>query len=240
MFRNGEGSKLHKPEFTMIEWYRAQDGYETIMNDCEQLIACVAQTACVQYCQYAGKDCDPFLPFEKLRVRDAFIKFCGFDLADVLHDRDTFAVKAQAAGLSMRSEYNWDDIFHGLMSQFIEPNLGVGRGTILYEYPAHMAALSRVCDDDARFSKRFELYICGVELANAFDELTDAREQRARFISDMAEKARIYGTEFPIDEEFLAALEHGLPPTGGIALGIDRLVMVMTNAPHIDDVLWGV
>ena len=240
VFRNGESSKLHHAEFTMIEWYRTNDNYKTIMQDCADLIAHVARACAVTHCQFGEKICDPFAPPEKLRVRDAFLKFCDFDLADVLNDRDLFAKKALKTGISIRETYDWDDIFHALMAEKIEPYLGVGSATILYEYPAHMAALSRLCDEDNRFAKRFELYMCGVELANAFDELTDAVEQRARFISDMAEKEKLYGVSFPLDEEFLAALEHGLPPTGGIALGIDRLVMLMSGAKHIDDVMWGV
>lgn len=238
VFRNGEDSKLHSAEFSMIEWYRANDSYETIMKDCENLIAHMARALGVSELKFGTKMCDPCLPFETITVREAFQKFCGFDLADVLDNRELLATKARINDVTVRDNDSWDDIFFAIMAQKIEPYLGEGRPTILYEYPAHMAALSRVCDDDKRFAKRFELYICGVEIANAFDELTDGSEQRTRFIADMKQKEILYGEAFPIDEEFLSAIDHGLPPTGGIALGVDRLIMVLTGADKIDDVLW--
>lgn len=239
VFRNCEDSKLHSVEFTMIEWYRTHDRYETIMQDCEELLNGIAQDLNIAEFRFKDRVCQARTQCEKLRVRDAFQKFYGFDLADVLGDRDKFASSFSSnCGFIIRPEDTWDDIFFAAMAHGIEPNLGQGVPTILYEYPAHMAALSRVCDDDKRFAKRFELYVCGIELANAFDELTDATEQRKRFIEDMAEKKRLYGDTFPIDEEFLTAIEYGLPPTGGIALGIDRLIMLATNAKEIDDVLW--
>jgi lysyl-tRNA synthetase class 2 len=120
----------------------------------------------------------------------------------------------------------------------IEPRLGMGRPTILCEYPISMAALARAKPDDARVAERFELYACGVELANAFGELTDPAIQRARLRADMDEKERLYGLRWPVDPDFLAALDHGLPQCAGIALGFDRLVMLATGATHIEDVLW--
>jgi lysyl-tRNA synthetase class 2 len=238
VFRNGEDSKLHSAEFNVIEWYRTHDSYETIMKDCENLIAHMAQACGVSELSFGQKKCNPCLPFERITVCEAVQKFCGFDLVDCLDDRELLATKARINAVTVRTNDSWDDIFFAIMAQKIEPYLGEGRGTILYEYPAHMAALSRVCDNDKRFAKRFELYICGVELANAFDELTDGAEQRARFINDMQQKEVLYGEAFPIDEEFLSAIDHGLPPTGGIALGVDRLVMLLTGADKIDDVLW--
>jgi lysyl-tRNA synthetase class 2 len=239
VFRNCEDSKLHSAEFTMIEWYRTHDCYETIMQDCEDLLIGIARDLNITEFRFKDRVCNALARCKKLRVRDAFQKFYGFDLADVLNDRDAFvSALGSNCGFVIRDNDSWDDIFFAAMAHKIEPNLGHGNPTILYEYPAHMAALSRVCDDDKRFAKRFELYVCGVELANAFDELTDAAEQRKRFVEDMAEKQKIYGNTFPIDEEFLTAIEYGLPPTGGIALGVDRLIMLATNADTIDDVLW--
>lgn len=124
------------------------------------------------------------------------------------------------------------------MAEKIEPKLGQHAPAILYDYPASMAALSRRCEDDPRFAKRFELYVCGLELANAFDELTDAAEQRRRFAAEMDAKEALYDERYPLDEDFLAALEHGMPAAGGIALGVDRLAMVMSGASDIEDVLW--
>ena len=119
----------------------------------------------------------------------------------------------------------------------MEPELGFGRATILDEYPTCEAALARKSPKDARVAERFELYACGVELANAFGELTDANEQRRRFEMEMAEKQRVYGETYPLDEDFLAALAI-MPPASGIALGFDRLVMLATGAPRIDLVMW--
>jgi lysyl-tRNA synthetase class 2 len=119
----------------------------------------------------------------------------------------------------------------------IEPRLGLARATVLYEYPAALAALARPKTSDPRVAERFELYACGVELANGFGELTDPVEQRRRLSAEMAEKQRIYGERYPLDEDFLAALAQ-MPPASGVALGLDRLVMLATGAPHIDHVMW--
>jgi lysyl-tRNA synthetase class 2 len=146
---------------------------------------------------------------------------------------------AQAAGLGLRvaEDDNWSDVFSRILSEKIEPALGLGRPTVLCEYPAREAALARVSDHDPRVADRFELCACGVELANAFGELTDAAEQRRRFEEEMAEKSRVYGETYPIDEDFLAALSH-MPAASGAALGLDRLVMLACGAARIDDVQW--
>jgi lysyl-tRNA synthetase class 2 len=145
---------------------------------------------------------------------------------------------ARASGVPRHDGDRWDDVFFRVMFEKIEPRLGAGRATILCEYPISMAALARAKPGDSRVAERFELYVCGVELANAFGELTDAVVQRARLEADMAEKERLYGVRWPVDEDFLAALAHGLPDCAGIALGFDRLVMLCTGAERIDDVLW--
>jgi lysyl-tRNA synthetase class 2 len=124
------------------------------------------------------------------------------------------------------------------MDDRIEPNLGKGQPTFLCDYPISMASLSRPKEDDPRFAERFELYVCGIELANAFSELTDADEQVRRYQIEMDEKERLYGERYPLDEEFIAALRHGMPPTGGIALGLDRLIMLACNTDNINDVVW--
>ncbi len=124
------------------------------------------------------------------------------------------------------------------MDEYIEPKLGIGQPTFLCDYPISMASLSKPKADDPRFAERFELYICGIELANAFSELTDADEQLRRYQIEMDEKERLYGERYPIDEAFIEALKYGLPPSGGIALGIDRLVMLACGIENIDDILW--
>jgi lysyl-tRNA synthetase class 2 len=128
-------------------------------------------------------------------------------------------------------------VFSRIIAEKVEPNLGIGRATILDEYPVSEAALARPSARDPRVAERFELYVCGVEVANAFGELTDAAEQRRRFEQEMAEKQRVHGERYPIDEDFLAALA-AMPPASGIALGFDRLVMLSVGATRIEQVLW--
>jgi lysyl-tRNA synthetase class 2 len=173
-------------------------------------------------------------------VAEAFQKFAGIDVLATLPggepDRERFARAAQAAGIRIAADDRWGDIFSRVLVERIEQKLGIGRATILDEYPATQAALARPARDP-RVAERFELYVCGVELANGFGELTDAAEQRRRLEAEMAEKERIYGERYPIDEDFLAALKQ-MPPASGIALGLDRLVMLATGASRIDQVMW--
>jgi lysyl-tRNA synthetase class 2 len=235
VFRNAEGSALHHPEFTMLEWYRAgpgvEGGYETIMADCAMLLALTG----AKELTWEGKTCDPAATPERLSVAQAFERHAGVDVLATVGDAERLA---RAAGIAQHDGDSWDDVFFRIMFNKIEPRLGMGRPTILCEYPISMAALARAKPGDPRVAERFELYCCGVELANAFGELTDPAIQRQRLEADMDEKERLYGLRWPVDEDFLAALEHGLPPCAGIALGFDRLVMLVTGAPHIEDVLW--
>jgi lysyl-tRNA synthetase class 2 len=140
--------------------------------------------------------------------------------------------------VAMHADDTWEDVFFRIMFDKIEHRLGMGRPTILCEYPISMAALARAKPGDPRVAERFELYACGVELANGFGELTDPDVQRTRLRADMDEKERLYGVRWPVDADFLAALDHGLPDCAGVAMGFDRLVMLATGAPHIEDVLW--
>ena len=231
VFRNAEGSALHHPEFTMLEWYRAKAGYEALMADCAALLALTG----VRELRWEDKICDPAATPERLTVAEAFDRHAGVDLLAAVGNAELLAKQADIA---MHAGDSWDDVFFRVMFDRIEPRLGMGRPTILYEYPISMAALARAKPDDPRVAERFELYVCGVELANAFGELTDPAIQRARLQADMDEKERLYGLRWPIDADFLAAVDHGLPASSGIALGFDRLVMLATGARHIEDVLW--
>jgi len=242
VWRNRERGPLHHPEFTMVEWYRADEPYEALMEDCAALLALAARTAGAARLAWRGREADPAVEPERLTVADAFMRHAGIDLlatiaTDGTTDRDALAKRMAAAGLAGSSDDTWADLFSKVMVERIEPRLGHGRATILHEYPTAEAALARACDHDRRVAERFELYCCGVELANGFGELTDPVEQRRRFEAEMDEKQRIYGERYPIDEALLAALEL-MPPTSGVALGFDRLVMLATGARHIDDVLW--
>lgn len=237
VWRNRERGPLHHPEFTMLEWYRANQPYQTIMADCAALLAAAAEAAGADRLRCRGREADPFAEPERLTVAEAFQRYADIDLLSVLDDRAGLASQAQGAGVRVAADDAWADIFSRVIVEKVEPNLGHGRATILYEYPSSEAALARPKAADGRVAERFELYACGVELANCFGELTDAVEQRRRFEIEMDEKEQVYGERYPLDEDFLAALAH-MPPASGGALGFDRLVMLATDATRIDQVLW--
>lgn len=241
VFRNRERTALHHPEFTMLEWYRANESYETLMDDCAALLAETARAIGTKQFTYRGKTTDPFAEPERITVAEAFDRYAGIDLlatiADGQGDRDALAVATVAAGIQIGADDNWGDIFSRVIVEKVDPHLGMGRATILYEYPLPQAALARPKPGSDKVAERFEIYACGVELGNAFGELTDVAEQRARFAEAMAEKQRIYGERYPVDEDFLEALRE-MPQASGIALGFDRLVMLATGAQRIDQVIW--
>ena len=244
VFRNRERSALHHPEFTLLEWYRVREPYERLMEDCAAILRIAAEAAGARRFAYRARDCNPFVEPERISVAEAFTRFAGIDVTGTLADDpfadllpDALAAQAQEIGVRVAADDTWSDIFSRVLTQRIEPHLGLGRPVILYDYPASEAALARRKPGDQRLAQRFELYCCGVELANAFEELTDAAEQRRRFEADMKEKHRIYGESYPIDEDFLLALE-AMPPASGIALGLDRLVMLATGASRIEQVIW--
>lgn len=239
-FRNRERTPLHAPEFTMLEWYRANEPYERIIADTLALLR-VAARAAGNGLAWRGRPCDPLAGAETVTVAEAFARHAGIDLMATLRprgsDRDALAAQALKQGVAFAADDSWSDIFSRILVERVEPRLGQGRPTVLFEYPAVEAALARVSPRDPRVAERFELYAAGVELANGFGELTDAGEQRRRFEAGMALKQRLYGESYPIDETFLEALEH-MPEASGVALGLDRLVMLATGAAHIDQVIW--
>jgi len=237
VFRNRERSALHHPEFTMLEWYRAGEPTLRIYEDCAGLLTAAAQAAGASDFSWRGRACDPFAEPEIVTVCEAFARYASVDLESLLGDREGLAKAAARDGVRVADDDTWSDLFSKILSEKIEGRLGSERPTILCDYPASEAALARAKDGDARFADRFELYVCGVELANGFAELTDPAEQRRRFEAQMAEKVRIYGERYPIDEDFLAALAQ-MPAASGVALGFDRLVMLATGAERIEQVLW--
>jgi lysyl-tRNA synthetase class 2 len=242
VWRNRERGPLHSPEFTLLEWYRADQPYETLMNDCAALMALAAQEAGASQFSFRGKTADPFAEPLRITVAEAFSQFAGIDLlASVsesgVTDRATLAAAATQAGVRVAADDGWEDVFSRVLVERIEPHLGIGRAAILCEYPIAQAALARPKPGDPRVAERFELYACGVELANAFGELTDPAEQRRRFTLEMDEKARLYGERYPLDEDLLDALGQ-MPPASGAALGFDRLAMLATGASRIDQVIW--
>jgi lysyl-tRNA synthetase class 2 len=241
VYRNRERGALHTPEFTLVEWYRAGEPYTALMADCAAILRAAAQASGTRQFSFRGRSSDPFAEPERLSVAQAFARFSGIDLLATLAEgqghRESLATAARAAGIRIAVDDSWADIFSRVLVERIEPKLGIGRPTILDQYPAGQAALARTSPVDPRVAERFELYVGGVELANGFAELTDAAEQRRRLECEMAEKERRYGERYPLDEDFLAALAH-MPDACGIALGLDRLVMLATGAGRIDQVLW--
>jgi elongation factor P--(R)-beta-lysine ligase len=240
VFRDRERGDLHLPEFTMLEWYRAGAPYDAIMADTVVVIARAAQATGIGTFSFRGRTADPFAEPELLTVAGAFQRFAGIDLLSTISgDEGNRAALAQMAAGKVRvaGDDTWSDIFSKVLVEHVEPHLGQGRLTILFEYPSPEAALARVKAGDPRVAERFEVYACGVELANGFGELTDAEEQRRRFTESMAEKQRRYGEAYPLDEDFLAAVA-AMPEASGVALGLDRLVMLASGATRIDQVVW--
>ncbi|MDR1828576.1 MAG: EF-P lysine aminoacylase GenX [Methylobacteriaceae bacterium] len=241
-FRNRERDALHHPEFTMLEWYRADEPYTTLMEDCIGLARLAADAAGTGELVFRGVRINPFAVPEHLSVADAFKRYARIDLLSTIDDNgETDAGKLRsllaAKGIRTADDDTWSDMFSRVLVEKIEPHLGMECLTILDRYPVAEAALARPCPYSRREAERFELFACGVELANGFGELTDADEQRRRFTLEMAEKQRIYGESLPLDEEFLAALRL-MPEASGAAMGFDRLVMLATHAPRIDLTLW--
>jgi lysyl-tRNA synthetase class 2 len=240
VFRDRERGDLHLPEFTMLEWYRANAGYDAVMADCIVVVAHAARATGIGRFVFRGKTADPFAEPELLTVAAAFERFAGIDLLATIRngegDRDSLAVAAKQR-IRVSDDDTWSDIFSKVLVEHVEPNLGLGRLTVLFEYPAPEAALARAKPADPRVAERFEVYACGVELANGFGELTDAAEQRRRFTQAMDEKQRRYGERYPLDEDFLAAVAN-MPDAGGVALGFDRMVMLASGALKIDQVVW--
>ena len=230
VWRNGEAGDLHAPEFTMLEWYRPGAGLEALMDEAEALLRAVLPPAVA--CRGVRTMLDRF---ERLTMAEAFDRYVG---ADVLGTAADAAALALQAGAKLRPGENWEDLFFRLLLARVEPRLGRERPSFLTHWPAPQAALARRDPKDLRVALRFELFVCGIELANAFEELTDAAEQRARFLADRARRHATSGPDWPLDEDFLAALAHGMPAGSGIALGFDRLAMIASGADRIDQVLW--
>jgi lysyl-tRNA synthetase class 2 len=239
-FRNRERGALHHPEFTLVEWYRAGEPYDVLIEDCIAIVREAAAIAQMREFSFRARAADPFAKPERLSVAEAFARFAKIDILTTLSgetaDRERLARAAEDAGIRIAEDDNWADLFSRVLVERVEPNLGIGRATILDEYPAVLSALAKR-RPDPRVAERFEVYLCGVELANGFGELTDPAEQRRRLEREMTEKERRYGERYPIDEDFLAALAH-MPEASGVALGLDRLVMLATGASRIEQVLW--
>lgn len=230
VWRNAEGSALHAPEFTMLEWYEPGLGFTGLMDQTEAYLRAVLPETVT--CRGITTNLSRF---ERLTMQEAFARYVGADLLATANNAQALAAQANTR---LRENETWEDLFFRLLLDRVEPNIGRDHPTFLTHWPAAQAALARRDPADSRVAERFELFICGMELANAFHELTDPEEQRARFQEDRARRHALTGPDWPLDEDFLAALEHGMPPTAGIALGFDRLAMLASGADRIDQVLW--
>ena len=231
VWRNNENGDLHAPEFTMLEWYRPSATLSDLMDETEALLR--ATMAPVVRCRGCTVDLSRF---ERLTMADAFTRHVG---ADVLGTAGNAPALASQAGTALRDGEDWEDLFFRLLLERVEPAIGREHPSFLTHWPAAQAALARRDPADGRVAERFELFAAGMELGNAFIELTDAAEQRERFVADRARRHALYGgPDWPLDEDFLAALAHGMLPVGGIAMGFDRLAMLASGADRIDQVLW--
>lgn len=246
-------SDKHNGEFTILEWYRVGADYTYLMDECLLLLSYLAgfisqstkkaKTALLQpkiypldSIEYQGKTYS-LTSLEKISYAEAMKKYAGVT-EEMIFDRTALVPHMREIGYDVKVEYSLLDLLSLLYVDKIEPNLGTERPTVIYDFPAEQAALSRKKVDDPRFAERFELYFAGVELGNAFSELTDVREQRNRFESQIKERNKAGRKFWSADKQFLSALENGLPPTAGIAVGVDRLAMLLLNATSITDVMW--
>jgi elongation factor P--(R)-beta-lysine ligase len=229
VWREEPWSETHAPEFTMLEWYDLHADMGVLMREAFALLQSVLppEVSCRGITTRLDEP-------EFLTVAEAFWRYAGADVLGTAGDEVALAAQAQA---TLRKGEDWEDLFFRLMLERVEPHLGRERATFLTHWPVAQAALARPAPEDVRVAERFELYVCGIELANAFVELTDATEQRARFMEDRARRHALYGEDWALDEDFLEAVEK-LPACAGIALGFDRLVMLATGARRIADMLW--
>lgn len=219
-FRKEEAGHYHHPEFTMLEWYRPGFDHHQLMDEMDTLLQILLKTPAAEQTTYQALF-KAHLSIDPLEANTEALKNC-----------------AKAQGIMVHSDVDRDDWLNLLMTHVIEPKLGQSAPTFVYHYPASQAALSKIAKDDPRIAERFELYYKGIELANGFHELSDAQEQRARFETDNTHRKAKGLIPMPIDEHLLQALEHGLPNTAGVALGVDRLLMLALDKKNIQDVLW--
>lgn len=247
-FRNTEDNSMtHTPEFTILEWYRVQADYTDIMRDCEELLVFIntyLMRSKVDHgvtrpteLLYQGKHIDLSAPWERLTTVQAFRRYAHIDLLKAL-DRKKLGPIAIKKGYTVSQKDTWEELYDQIFLNEIEPKLGRGKPTIIYDYPASQAALSKKKKSDPRFAERFEFYIEGLEIGDAYSELTDAGEQLERFKLESKERKRLGKTVHPTDMDFIEALKAGMPESGGIAVGVDRLIMLFADVTDIADTLF--
>ncbi len=232
-YRDEPISDTHAPEFLMLEWYRTHTDYSAMMKDTAEIVRACCKACDVRELRHNGRSADPFQEWEVLTVEAAFRRYANVDLW-----APDLKAEAERVGVFCGENDTWEDIFFRILLNKVEDHLGDGCPTILCEYPTQLGALARTKPDNPKVCERFEAYVCGVELCNAFSELTDAKEQRERFRANYAERKRLYGWDDAMDEDFLQALEYGMPPASGNAMGVDRLIMLIANAEKLKDTVW--
>lgn len=242
-FRNGEGlSQRHNPEFTILEWYRENADYMDIMSDFELMFLAIFESVLdsekLEF-TYQGRQFDLTRPFPRLSVFEAFKKYIGLQNEDQLLSRDYLVKKCQSFDYQIDEETTWEEAYNQLFLNLIEPELAkIDKPVFIYDYPASQGALARKKTSDPRFAERFEVYLGGLELGNAFSELIDGREQKERFEEELALRKTLGKTEYDLDQDYIDALNSGMPETGGIAVGIDRLVMIFADVESIEEVVF--
>lgn len=237
-FRNVESfGGTHNPEFTMIEWYRAPGSYLDIIDDTENLFKYIGKKIGVQKLKYKDRDIDYLVNWDKASVKELWQKYLQVNLDEYLVIENLKKLVMQRGWVVDESDA-YEDLFYKIFLNEIEPHLGVERPIFVCDYPAQMCSLSRLCPKDERYAERFELYIGGLELANAFGELTNSVIQNDNLEKDKALRAKLGKETWPIDKDFIEALESGIPSAGGIALGIDRMVVLFTGARDINEVIF--
>ncbi|MCX8008536.1 MAG: EF-P lysine aminoacylase EpmA [Patescibacteria group bacterium] len=235
-FRNMEtNSYLHNPEFTILEWYRVGANYKEIMNDCEELFFHLADFQ--KTIQYQGMDIDISPPWERLTIKEAFRRWANVDF-DLFLEEENAREIATKKGYRVNEGNTWEELYNQIFLNEIEPHLGKKKPVILYEFPGAMGALARKKPDDPRYAERFEFYIAGLELGDCYSELTDPVEQEERFKNEIEEIQRRGRTVYEYDHDFIDALHEGLPECSGIAVGLDRVIMIFANVSTIQDTLF--
>lgn len=238
-FRNNESfGGTHNTEFTMIEWYRSPGKYQDIMDDTENLFKFVGEKLGRQTVKYNGKEIDISKKWERLSMKEVWQKYLQVNLDDYL-ELEQIKKFANDRGYMIDDNYEYEDIFFKIFLNEIERNLGSEIPIFVYDYPACMSSMSRLCSHDSRYAERFELYMGGLELVNAFGELTDAKDQWQRLEQDRELRVKLGKEVWPVDNDFISALESGIPPAGGVALGVDRMVVLFTGAKDINEVIFG-
>ena len=238
-YRNRETlSRQHNPEFTILEWYRAHSTYEQIMRDTEWLVASVAQKLLgTLQISYQGAPMDLSLPWKRTSYAEALEKYAQLKYDDI-ESPDALKAVMRSRGYRFEDTEDWDSLITRLFVQEVEPKLGRGKPEILFDYPASQASLSTISPADHRFAQRFEAFSCGLELCNAFNELTDAEEQYQRLSEEHELRVAMGKDDFAVDMSFIEALRTGMPPSGGSALGVDRLAMLLLDSPAMGDIVW--